>query len=130
MAPSDADSTGHKWWRSRRSLPLLPSVLCLALIGALAGYAGYDLGAHGSAVMVLTGHAYSAPAEIGAEANGQWYEVPLDVPWIGTNGAFNTGSRPACLPPIGTIARVRFGVTEASQGGSSWGAVVWVSCAN
>ena len=111
-----------------RSLPLIPSVLCLAFIGALAGYVGYDIGAHGSAVMVLTGHAYSAPAEISAEANGIWYEVPLDVPWIGANGVLNTGSRPACLPPIGTVAKVRFGVAEASHGRTNWGVVVWVSC--
>lgn len=102
----------------------------LAILGALAGYAGYALGTSGSAVMVLTGHAYSAPAEISAEADGKWYEVHLEVPWIGANGDFNTGSRPACLPPKGWIARVKFGVTQASLGGSSWGAVVWVSCAS
>ena len=70
MEPADPDPAEHEWKRSVRSLPLIPSVLCLAFIGALAGYVGYDIGAHGSAVMVLTGHAYSAPAEISAEANG------------------------------------------------------------
>lgn len=98
--------------------------------GALAGYTGYALGTSGSAVRVLTGHAYSAPGEISVEADGLWYDVPLDVPWMGANGDFNDGSRPACLPPKGRIARVKFGVSQASLGGSGWGAVVWVSCAS
>jgi hypothetical protein len=66
----------------------------------------------------LSGTGYPAPTEIAIQADGSWYEVPVDVPRVGSNAGWHFGSRPARIPLRGAIhhLRLRGGANECPRG--------------
>jgi hypothetical protein len=57
------------------------------------------------------------------------YGVPLDVAWT-SDGTFNEGGRPECLPPTGRGLTdvVQLTWVEVDAGGTGWRDVVAVGC--
>ncbi len=76
---------------------------------------------------MLTGEAYYSGYQAEATVNGAMYNIPLDISWLGADGSWNDGGRPACLR-VG-LHRLTFGAVNVSYSGVSWPQVVWVSCA-
>ena len=77
----------------------LLAVLSLALV-PVAACTGLQQGHH-----VATGHrfhgmAVSSPVQMGVEADGTSFAVPLTVAWQDREGGVHEGSRPACLPAV------------------------------
>ncbi|MGH7643791.1 MAG: hypothetical protein ACRENX_12420 [Candidatus Dormibacteria bacterium] len=109
---------------------LLLSALFILGIALVAGVLGFSIGTHATGVSVLSGSAYSTPAQIGVQADGNFYYVPVDVNWLSPAGVWHSGGRPACLPPLGRIAHVKFAVVTASEHGEPQSVVAWVICAS
>jgi hypothetical protein len=107
----------------------LKSMLVAVLI-VLAAVAGYAWGSHRNGVVELHGSAYSTPAQIGVTAGGIAYNVPLDLPWLGTDGTWNLGGRPACLPASSKHLRVTFGAVKWEHSDMRGYTVAWVDCSH
>ena len=112
--------------RVRRSGAEVTVHLGLALV---TGTVGWVIGTRNNGASQLSGTGYAAPTEIAIQADGSWYEVPVDVPRVGSNGGRHFGSRPARIPLRGAIHHLRFGAVQMNApGGSIQSAVAWVSC--
>jgi hypothetical protein len=105
---------------------LVTGLAAVALLLLLAG--AYVLGAHRSSTHLTSGTAYSTPFQIGASTHDWQYDIPLQIQWRDSTGAWNDGSRPACLPPANRTMPVKFAWVPVTVAGVSWRAVVWVDC--
>ncbi len=103
-------------------------VLTAGVLAAAAALGG--CGAVTVSPGVQTGRAdVNAAGDGGSITTGDWtYGLPTSgVGWVDRQGALHDGGRPECLAP-GTSAEVRFAAVPVQVGGSSWRAVVWISC--
>jgi hypothetical protein len=97
---------------------------------ALAAAAGYAMARHSSPASVAVHHgtAQVTPAQVGVNADGVSYDIPLDVPWRDAAGGWHEGERPSCLPTTVTSTPVTFGAVKYALNGVSGSVVVWVDC--
>jgi hypothetical protein len=111
--------------------------LAIAAIAAVTllvvGFVGYSAGEsnRGSRLTVLTGNAYVGDHEASMKVDGWAYGVTGSVAWMDAGGSFHESGWPACLAPIGSTGRVRFGevpVAGPDSGGIGLRAVVWIDC--
>jgi hypothetical protein len=115
---------------------LRPAQRRYVLIGVLVGVAvllaavglGYRFGEHAPGPQWHTGTGYATTDGASVEAGGWTYWVPAHIPWQGADGAHD-GDRPSCLPTSGPVEKLRFVAVPVTVDGSSWRAVVFVSCA-
>ena len=101
--------------------------ICAVAVGA------FEVGSHNPTVTVASGDAHVGDGVASAFADGQWYGIPVDVAWLGTDGSWRQNGTPACLAWTGSLrdVAIQFGwVPITSPGGSAWRQVVWVSCRN
>lgn len=104
------------------------------VIAALVGVVGvFGLGLEvGRNSVMLThtavGQAQSSQYAISVKAGGWAYEIPVDVRWTDRSGGTHEGDRPPCLPPTGTVKRVRFEWTAYQAGPVGGRTVVNVDC--
>lgn len=99
--------------------------------GALATGA-FVLGSHNPAVTVARGEASASYDQATVLVDGDWYQIPRDVEWSGTDGSWNPSGQPACLAwtgsPRGNVP-IEFGwVPITAPDGSGWRQIVWVAC--
>jgi hypothetical protein len=110
--------------RNRLIAAVVVGVLALAA-AALVGF----LARTGSDVTVLSGRARVGVDQATAVVDGWAYAVPVDVTWLGADGSWREGGRPACLTQLGMSAPIQFGyVAVTGPTEMSWRQVVWVSC--
>jgi hypothetical protein len=107
-------------------------VIFAAALGVVALAAAALLGflaRSGSDVTVLTGQARVGIDQATAVVDGWAYALPVDVAWLGADGSWRLGGRPACLTHLGMSAPIQFGyVSVTGPTEQSWRQVVWVSC--
>jgi hypothetical protein len=113
-------------WMTRpttaRVLRIVAGLLALMSAGAL----GYLIGNRDrQSITTRTGIAYSAPGQASVQTGGWTYDVPLDVPWIDSEGTVHFGARPSCLPAYRRSSIV-FGTVNVPAVGVR--SVVWVRC--
>ena len=110
--------------------PGRPRLAALAVGASLVAVAGYAAGAHSAdaSVAVHRGIAAITPYQVGVNAGGVSYDIPLDVPWKDASGGWHEGDRPSCLPATQTNARVTFGAVRYQLHDVRGYAVVWVDC--
>jgi hypothetical protein len=111
---------------SLRPALVLRIAVVLGLV-AVAGTVGYLIGNRGHrSVSTRTGIAYASPSEASIVTSGWTYGfVPLDVPWIDSQGTIHEGTRPSCLPSS-RRSRIVFGTVDVPAIGQR--SVVWVRC--
>jgi hypothetical protein len=107
----------------RRSVVLVATFLLTAALVSGCG---------GGAIIpnVLTGRAdVNAAGDSGSITTSDWtYSLPTEgVTWTDHQGNVHDGGRPDCLGP-GTSTEIRFAAVETRIEGSTWRAVVWISC--
>lgn len=99
---------------------------CAIAVGA------FELGSHNPTVTVDRANAHAGYGVASAFADGQWYGIPMDVAWLGTDGSWRQNGTPACLVWTGSPRDVpiQFGWVPVTSpgGGGAWRQVVWVSC--
>jgi len=98
---------------------------CLMAAGILAGCGGGPVSPD-----IQTGRAdVNAAGDGGSITTSDWtYSLPTEgVNWVDRQGSLHDGGRPECLAP-GTSTEIRFAAVEVRVGGSTWRAVVWISC--
>jgi hypothetical protein len=79
---------------------------------------------------VQTGRAdVNAAGDGGSITTTDWtYSLPTTgITWVDRQGSLHDGGRPECLAP-GTSTDVKFAAVDIQVGGSTWRAVVWISC--
>lgn len=79
---------------------------------------------------VQTGRAdVNAAGDGGSITTGDWtYGLPTSgISWVDRQGSLHDGGRPECLAP-GASTDVKFAAVPVQVGGTSWRAVVWISC--
>jgi hypothetical protein len=79
---------------------------------------------------IKTGRAdVNAAGDGGSITTADWtYSLPTaGINWIDRQGSLHDRGRPECLAP-GTSTDVRFAAVDVQVGGSTWRAVVWISC--
>jgi hypothetical protein len=54
---------------------------CAVTVGA------FEVGSHNPTVTVTSGNAHVGDGVASAFADGQWYGIPMDVAWLGTDGS-------------------------------------------
>jgi hypothetical protein len=110
----------------------LISVGVSVVVAACAVTAGaFEVGSHNPTVTVASGNAHVGDGVASAFADGQWYGIPMDVAWLGTDGSWRQNGTPACLAWTGSPrdVAIQFGwVPITHPGGDAWRQVVWVSC--
>jgi len=94
--------------------------------------AGILAGCGGGAVRpdIQTGRAdVNAAGNGGSIITSSWtYGLPTEgVTWVDRLGIVHESGRPECLAPA-TSTDVRFAAVEVDVDGSTWRAVVWISC--
>lgn len=111
----------------QRAVFLIPAVLVALLLGVIA--IGWSVGKPESAVRFLQGTVYAGIGQATIKGDDGWsYSVGSDVRWSDASGTWHMGDAPACLPPVGQTARVKFAATEVRVSGRRWRPVVWISC--
>ena len=124
-----AGSNNGQRRRSVGRAALVRKPLFVLGLAVVTGTVGWVIGTRNNGASQLSGTGYAAPTEIAIQADGSWYEVPVDVPRVGSNGGRHFGSRPARIPLRGAIHHLRFGAVQMNApGGSIQSAVAWVSC--
>lgn len=104
-------------------------VVAAAAIAVLAALAGYWLGSSRGNAFETVGTAYSTRGQIGLEADGWSYNVPVDVRWTDANGTWHEGERPKCLPPSNTnLEGIRVTAVPVGARGLGFRQVVAVHC--
>ena len=98
----------------------------------MSGGGGYVAGLHASRASVAMhhGNAQITVAQIGVNADGVSYSIPLDVDWKDSSGGWHQGDRPSCLPATVTSAPVTFAAVKYQLDGTGGNAVVWVDCSH
>jgi hypothetical protein len=79
---------------------------------------------------IQTGRAdVNAAGDGGSITTADWtYSLPTEgIAWTDRDGSYHDGGRPDCLAP-GTSSEIRFAAVETRVEGSTWRAVVWISC--
>ena len=118
----------HVNGRYRRISVGVPVVVAACAVAVAA----FEVGSHNPAVTVASADAHVGAGQASAFADGQWYGIPMDVAWLGTDGSWRQDGTPACLAWMGAPrdVAIQFGwVPVASpSGGGAWRQVVWVSC--
>lgn len=107
-------------------------VVVLAFTAALLAGTGIGvaLGTHHQAhAQLAVGWARSTRFEVSVITPDWTYAVPLDTPWYDRTGDEHEGSRPACLPPSGTVKHVAVEWVGYSLHGTTQRQVVAVNCA-
>src|SRR5664279_3019231 len=127
----DTDSVERGRATSRRTL-VIAAIAALTLF--VVGLVGYQAGASkggASHLTVLTGNAYVGDREASLTVDGKSYGVTDSVAWMDASGSLHESGWPACLTPVGSTVRVRFGevpVAGPDSGGIGLSAVVWIDC--
>ena len=104
-----------------------------ALVVVIVGYAAYLAGERRGAehLTVRTGRAFVGDRQATITVGGWNYAVNGSVAWLDSSGSFHESGWPACLGPIGSTIKVRFGEIATpgpEAGGISLRTVVWVDC--
>jgi hypothetical protein len=115
----------------QRRYPLI-SIGRSVVVATFAVTAGaFEVGSHNPTVTVTGGNAQVGEGVASAFADGQWYGIPMDVAWLGSDGSWRQNGTPACLAWTGSPrdVAIQFGwVPITSPSGGEWCQVVWVSC--
>jgi hypothetical protein len=115
----------------RRNRLIFLGVAAVVAAGALTTGA-FVAGSHNPTVTVASGNAHVGDGVASAFADGQWYGIPMDVAWLGTDGSWRQNGTPACLAWTGSSrdVAIQFGWVPITSpgGGGAWRQVVWVSC--
>lgn len=97
----------------------LVAVIVAAVVGYLVGHRDHQ------PVTTRVGVAYASQSQAEVTVGGWSYGIPLNVPWIDSQGELHYGSRPSCLP-ANRQSRIVFGTVNVSAIGQR--SVVWVRC--
>ena len=115
-------------WHSRLRY-LVGAVLVGVFLGAVTSTC--SVSTRDSNVTIGDGTVYVGIGQATIKGDDGWsYGVGSDVHWTDASGTWHEGDWPACFPPVGETARVRFAATEVTVSGWRWRPVVWVSCQN
>ncbi|HEV2122473.1 MAG TPA: hypothetical protein VGW38_06835 [Chloroflexota bacterium] len=107
---------------------LAAGAVAVALVGALVGF---WFGSARNDAFETVGTAYSTKSQIGLEAEGWSYNIPLDVQWRDAAGTWHEGGRPECLPPSNTsLEGIRVTAVPVEVRGAGFRHVVAVHCAD